>query len=53
MRLLAVLIEGDEVGRYLRGIGEPTELPAQAPAPPLRGFACTPQACAGRRRRVA
>jgi hypothetical protein len=30
MRLLAVLTEGDEVRRYLRAIGEPTELPAQA-----------------------
>jgi hypothetical protein len=32
MRLLAVLTEGDEVRRYLRAIGEATELPAQAPA---------------------
>jgi Putative transposase len=32
MRLLAVLSEGDEVRRYLRAIGEPTELPAQTPA---------------------
>jgi hypothetical protein len=32
MRLLAVLTEGDEVWRYLRAIGEPTELPAQVPA---------------------
>jgi hypothetical protein len=32
MRLRAVLTEGAEVRRYLRAIGEPTELPAQAPA---------------------
>jgi Putative transposase len=32
MRLLAVLTEGDEVRRYLRAIGEATELPHQAPA---------------------
>jgi hypothetical protein len=38
MRLLAVLTEGAAVRRYLRAIGEPTELPAQAPArvPPYR-----------------
>jgi uncharacterized protein YbaR (Trm112 family) len=32
MRLLAVLTEDREVRRYLRGIGEATELPNQAPA---------------------
>jgi hypothetical protein len=32
MRLLAVLTEDREVRRYLRGIGEATELPTQAPA---------------------
>jgi hypothetical protein len=32
MRLLAVLTEDREVKRYLRGIGEATELPTQAPA---------------------
>jgi hypothetical protein len=32
MRLLAVLTEGAEVRRYLHAIGEPSELPAQAPA---------------------
>jgi hypothetical protein len=32
MRLLAVLTKASEVRSYLRGIGEQTELPAQAPA---------------------
>jgi Putative transposase len=32
MRLLAVLTEDHEVRRYLRGIGEATELPTQRPA---------------------
>jgi hypothetical protein len=31
MRLLAVLTDDREVRRYLRGIGEATELPTQAP----------------------
>lgn len=32
MRLLAMVTESEEVRRYLRGIGEPTELPKQGPA---------------------
>jgi hypothetical protein len=32
MRLLAMLTEDRDIRRYLRGIGEPTELPTQAPA---------------------
>lgn len=45
MRLIALIEQTEVIGRILRHLGEPTDVPARAPAPPL--LAASDQGLAG------